>query len=302
MHTGFLIRQALTVMDWVLGILVAFVAYLIVMALLESDEPLSAADTDEPAATTDELVFARVNERPYYDAVVRSGIFGEAGRTKTDAAPPPETPTVEVTRRRLVLLGTMVTGDEWSSATIKNETQGKTDVYLINEKVDGQVILQEVNRREVILFDPSNNRKEILRMDTEQAAATRTRQIAQRQAPRPLARRSTVEPNQIEVDKEQFIQDIAENYAEIATQLKPVPYTDESGRVTGFTSDNVSKLPFARDLGLQDGDVVQTVNGLTIDSEERVFELAKKFRNTRKFRIGILRNGRPQVITYVLKD
>jgi len=300
MHKGLVIRQVFMLGDLALGLLVAFVAYLIVIGLFDSGSTHATNGENPIDAAPNEMVVAKVAPRQAYDALISNGLFGDAGRARTDAPPAPEVLPIEVTKRRLALLGTTVAEDRWASATIKDETRGETDVYCLNETVVDQVILLEVHRREVILFDQAKNTREILRMDAEDGASRSS--LMSPQGRMPLARRSVASRDVIEVNKAKFVEEITENYADIAQKLQPKPYKDDSGRVVGFTSDNVSQLGLAKELGLQDGDVVQTVNGITVDSEEKIFELAQKFRNARIIRLGILRRGKPQVITYNLKE
>ena len=81
---------------------------------------------------------------------------------------------------------------------------------------------------------------------------------------------------------------------------------DANGKVTGITADNLAANPMiagaAQMLGFQNGDVLQSVNGDMIDSEGRIPELIEKYKNTRSFQVGIVRNGQPQTITVNIPD
>jgi S1-C subfamily serine protease len=47
-------------------------------------------------------------------------------------------------------------------------------------------------------------------------------------------------------------------------------------------------------FGFQDGDVLSSVNGDRITSEGQIMDLYEKYKNTRVFNVGIIRNGQPQ--------
>jgi endonuclease YncB( thermonuclease family) len=74
-------------------------------------------------------------------------------------------------------------------------------------------------------------------------------------------------------------------------------HKDPNGRVAGIQAQNLSAFPLAAVFGFQNGDIIQSVNGNVIDSEARIPELFEKYKDTRTFTVGILRNGQPQNIT-----
>ena len=88
----------------------------------------------------------------------------------------------------------------------------------------------------------------------------------------------------------------------IAKQLGVTIARDSSGKVTGVSAQNLSAFPLAGAWGFQDGDVVQSVNGDRIDSLERLSELYEKYKNTRTFQVGVVRNGQPIAISVNVPD
>ena len=54
----------------------------------------------------------------------------------------------------------------------------------------------------------------------------------------------------------------------------------------------------AQTLDLKDGDVLQSINGEPIDSEEAIIRIINKNRDMSTFRIGILRDGQQITRTY----
>ena len=79
-------------------------------------------------------------------------------------------------------------------------------------------------------------------------------------------------------------------------------YTDPNGQVAGITASNLSSNPLAGVLGLQNNDVVQSVNGEKINSMNQIPQLYEKFKNVRSFQVGILRNGQQQTLTINVPD
>ena len=97
------------------------------------------------------------------------------------------------------------------------------------------------------------------------------------------------------------MQDLYANYADLVTNVKPELARDANGNVIGVTAPNIGQVPLAQKLGIQDNDVLQTVNNEQIDSEQKILEIVQKYQTATSFRIGIMRDGKPKVITYRLE-
>jgi endonuclease YncB( thermonuclease family) len=82
----------------------------------------------------------------------------------------------------------------------------------------------------------------------------------------------------------------------IYQQAQPSWYKDANGNVAGITAQNIASLPFAGVLGFQDGDVLQSINGDIIDSEEKIMQLVDKYKNATSIDVGVLRNGTKQTM------
>src|SRR5690606_24535897 len=98
-----------------------------------------------------------------------------------------------------------------------------------------------------------------------------------------------------------IVRELQQNAAKILTEVKPEFKKDAQGNTIGVTSSNISAIPMAKEFGLQDNDVVTSINGELIDSEAKLAQLMQKYGNATTVRIGIQRNGRPQVLTLRLE-
>ncbi len=282
---------------------------------VEVDESQLSGSTVEAAS-----LIRNVSDRASYDRLVKSGLFGASGRWDPDAAPlkPEPEPTVEAaadiaeSALNLSLKGTIALGpgDPFSVAFIENtEKREPAKSFLLKQEVIDKVELEQVYPREVILLNKRNNppQRERLRMDEASLEGGKGQDAAQlasasASAPqRPTPAPSSDSPvERITISRDELMQDVLENYSALA-ELQPQLKRDESGNVLGLTAANISEFPLASKLGFADDDVLQTVNNERIDSEEKIMEILGKYQNASSFRIGILRNGKPQVITYRLE-
>ncbi|MDQ1257173.1 MAG: micrococcal nuclease [Candidatus Hydrogenedentes bacterium] len=82
---------------------------------------------------------------------------------------------------------------------------------------------------------------------------------------------------------------------------QPRQFRDPSGNVVGITADYISEIPYASQIGLQDGDVVSMVNGVAIQSIPQAFTMVEQFKNARSLDVTIMRNGQPVNLTIPIK-
>lgn len=88
---------------------------------------------------------------------------------------------------------------------------------------------------------------------------------------------------------------------DLLTAAAPTMARDADGNVIGVTSSSIGNLPLARMLGIQNGDIIQSVNGYTINSELAIFNLVNQLNGQRTFVANILRNGKPVTLRYRVK-
>jgi type II secretory pathway component PulC len=323
MIQGLVIRRLFLITDFVLGLGILLVCGQVVLGLegptIDLKPPVS------PGVTADTLL-AKVEDRSAYDDLVGSGLFGDAGRAIVegpDVPPPPPGPAIGETELDLVLVGTLALapGDPLSSAFIQ-EGKGRSGAqgYAVGEDVLEEVTLLEVYPRRVILLNGKKSpaEKEYLSMDDEEerlmqmASATpnaptsstsstrSTRSGSTRSPTRPRSGpRSAASGNRVVVKRDEIQKELVENGAALL-QIRPVEKKDAQGNVVGLTAEGISGFPLAKKLGLRDNDVLQSINGEQIRSEQQIMEAIQKYQNSRSFQIGILRDGKPQTLNYQL--
>ena len=206
------------------------------------------------------------------------------------------------TTLNLHLLGTVALGSKskFSTAFIENlDASDKGRGYFIGDQVLDNVVLEEVSAREVIVlnkrFTPPKHER--IRMD-EAEGETAGPTAKAPGAPAPPAPDSQT-TDRVTLKRDEIMQDIVKNYGSLAG-LKAEMAKDDKGNIIGVTAPDIGKLPMAQKLGIKDNDILQTVNNEQIDSEQRIMEMVQKYQTANSFRIGIMRDGKPRVITYRL--
>lgn len=318
MIRSLVIRQVFRMLDMALVVLVLGVGVFVVKLFLT---PLAAVEVPEmdPAAPTDATSIIRtVGDQSAYEGLGKSGLFGSAGRWDAEAAEAPEeAPEIaeDITESTLdlKLRGTIALkpGDPFASAFIENlENRDGVRSYLLKQEVVENVTIDTILQREVILLNMRKDppQRERLSMDDNEAGGTpsqggpvavtrRPSSVSGPAAGQAAPGRSTGTVQHTKVNREAIVREAIENYSTLA-RITPEVKTDESGNVLGLTAEGISQHPLAQKLGFQDGDVLQTINNERIDSREQLFEMFQRYQNATSFRVGILRNGQPNILVF----
>lgn len=305
MVRGLLIRQLFILVDAGLALgAVATLGYAAYRAFDEPLEPTLDAALLEATGAEGRLTLPEVRPRTDYEFIFATRLFGNAGSWDRSAAPPPPPPPpveapVEETKLNLRLVGTsaLMDNDPLASAIIEDSDQRSILAYGVGDPIKEKVTLRAVRQREVIIWNELKNPPGEERLGMGDAGAP----VA---AARPTVSGPVVSDSRTEritLNRDEMIEDIYASYTDLITKVRPEMYRDANGNVIGVTANNISQVPIAAKLGLSDGDVLQTVNNEQIDSEQKIMEMVQKYRNAGSFRIGILRNGKPKVITYRLE-
>jgi type II secretory pathway component PulC len=312
--------RSLVIRQVVLGIECALALLLVLLLAMMVREALAApADYsrgDAAAAPTAAEAFSRnVGPRSSYDGILKSGLFGDAGRFNPDANPVqpgrPEPPkaAAEDTKLPLILRGTTFSmpGDPLATAIIEvREGGSKMDTYYIDQEIVPKVFLREVRQAEVILDNQRTNRLERLQLARTYAPTTASglprSRVVTRSLPDTSVRRALPSRrNFVQLDRQDIVGKLNRDYSRLASTVDVQVVRDDSGRVRGLTVDNVGEIPVAAELGILNGDILTSINGEPVDSVEKVRDILQTNQNINIFRIGILRQGRPMFMTYHLK-
>ncbi len=303
MLRGLVIRQLFGVLDILLLVLVAGAAYLFIERLLAKPGPpplvAPVFETEAEGVKTVSLA-----SRDVYDAIIKSGLFGDAGRQggaseKTEQPVEIAAAPVVPTTLPLRLLGTAAAHptDPLGTAVIENSSPSVRGVktYYLHQPVLDQVELVEIHSRKVILLNKTNNTKEELSLD-----APATGMGGPAVTPASIAPTRSA-PGQVTLKRQEVMDQLTKDYGDLMSKLNPQLYKDASGKVSGVTAANLSTIPLAQKIGLKDNDVLQSVNGVKIENEQSLADIAKRFSNSNSFWLSVLRDGKPQMINFKLE-
>lgn len=303
-------------MDMVLIVAVLAAGFMVVklfLTPLPAVEVTADLDAEEDGEAN---IIGVLGDRTAYAGLTKSGLFGTAGKWDAVAQPEPEpepeiASDIEESTLGLKLRGTIALepGDPFSAAFIENEEKRDgVRSYLLGQDVVENVSVDTILRREVILLNKRKNppQRERLRMEESETFADNSASAGmpgRRGAVAPEGARTASTSSRggsvqhTTVNRDTIIREALENYSALAAITPEVKY-DEAGNVLGLTAEGIGSNPLAVKLGFQEGDVLQTVNNERIDSREQLLELFERYQNSNSFRIGVLRDGRPNVLVF----
>lgn len=310
MLRALLARKIIVAADIALiAVFVCMIALIVREALTKGVEP-GPVSFQNASLDSNIITFSTVKDRSAYDALIKRGLFGNAGtfdvakKTPPPAkAPEPPTDDAEETKLPLKLLGTTLAGlQDAAAAAIIEVRQGPTKIsaFFINNEIIPQVFLKEIRQDEVILDNQKNKRLESLKLKRgERGAKPVLRSASVLSSIKPTARRTVrTSSNMITLQRADITRRLEEEYARIASTLNVRVVKDENGKPLGVTTDNIESISVANELGFKNGDVLVSINNEPVDSRDKAAEVVRKYRNASIFRIGILRDGQPQYINY----
>ncbi|MFL5351169.1 type II secretion system protein GspC [Archangium sp.] len=106
-------------------------------------------------------------------------------------------------------------------------------------------------------------------------------------------------PQSYEVSRNDLDKALA-NPNELMMQARVVP-SFRDGKPQGFKMFSIRPDSLYSRIGLQNGDVLQRINGLSLDSVERGLEAYQKMRESPRLELEVERNGQPMRLTYSVR-
>jgi general secretion pathway protein C len=95
----------------------------------------------------------------------------------------------------------------------------------------------------------------------------------------------------------QALQRQLQNLPKLLQQAKAVPHT-RNGRQVGFRVVNIQKGSVFEQLGIQEGDVIQSVNSKPIRTPQEALSAYQSLKSADAFRVNVTREGRQVTLNY----
>ncbi len=267
-----------------------------------------ASDTSGPLAQKAPLT--------HYEVINKRNIFNATPPAETPAAPqvsepPPPAPEPPPTPLPLKLVGTVAGADVPRFAILEStgNPPGQA-VYQVGDMVQ-QVVIVDIRPDCVVLERGAGQRESLcFQLDTAPTPSPQgagpvpgARQSAIVPTPQPgdLGRTGIVrvDPGTWRISRDLIMENFA-NVGSLSSQATVTPYFVQ-GQQQGFRLSQMRSGGLLQQIGMQEGDVLQTVNGLNLYTPQEALQAYQQLQTESTVRINILRNNRPATLTYELR-
>ncbi len=216
--------------------------------------------------------------------IVAKHLFGQAQTASTQ----PGLATIPETQLKLVLRGVMASQDAHTATAIVADPSGHEDYYTVGKELPGGATLKEVHAQYIVLS--RGGRLETLRLPTDSLKVSNGVLASPATAASP-----GVAPDAgalLQQYREQFIK----NPQSLANLLQGEPYW-ENGRLIGYRLRPGRDPGVLEKFGIQSGDVVTAINGVSLTDPGGRMELLRDLNNATQFNVNLIRGGRPLSIS-----
>lgn len=252
----------------------------------------------------------------HYEVINKRNIFNatppaEAPAPPQASEPPPPLPEPPATPLPFKLVGTVAGAHAPRFAILETTAHPAGQaVYQVGDMVQ-QVVIVDI-RSDCVVLERGEGRRESLCFQTDSGTTPlqqsavpppAVRQRAATPAPRPGDAGSTgivrVDPGTWRVSRDLILENFA-NVGSLSSQATVTPYFVQ-GQQQGFRLSHIRAAGLLQQIGLQEGDVLQTVNGLNLYTPQEALQAYQQLQTESTVRINILRNNRPATLTYELR-
>ncbi|HEM45590.1 MAG TPA: hypothetical protein ENO23_00930 [Alphaproteobacteria bacterium] len=195
---------------------------------------------------------------------------------------------IEETKLPLKLLGTIASEDQRvASAAIEDSSTRQHEVVRVGDHLasHGQVQVERIERGRVVLLN--GPKREVLTLDEDLAmesppAPDRRAQTSRREARRSRVARATVRDRLRELAEE----DGPRGPAALFSQARILPKY-ENGSMVGIELTKIKEDSLYQKAGLEDGDILTSVNGVAIDNPAATAEVLRNLQSAEELNVEV---------------
>jgi general secretion pathway protein C len=191
------------------------------------------------------------------------------------------------------LIGTLIMEDERNSiGTIEDKSASIAYPVQMDDEIPGKALILQVLPKMVIFINKISNKKEYVELPLE----------PNEKNPRITLGHGAgggvekVAPTQYNVSRTE-VDKALQDFNNILTQARAVPNI-ENGVAAGYKLFQIVPGSIYEKLGLQNGDVINGLNGTPINDPGKAFEMISELKTSSHLELQVKKDGRQQTYTY----
>jgi general secretion pathway protein C len=289
-------RPALVALNLLLLAMIAFFAARIASGLvamrLAAPPPRAAAAAPPQVATAavePETAYAVIAERDVFNAVKRDQPERVAGSTDD----------LKRTDLNLKLWGTALAHEPSESfAIIEDQAARRQALYRVGDTILEVATLARVEWDRVILTRESGE-EEVLDISSARASGKDAAAPAGGAPGAASERIKKTADNKFLIDRRELEQTVA-NINEVFTQARAVPFFQD-GKTVGFRVFAIKPGSVFEKIGLQNGDIINRVNGVELTDPTKAITLFNELQNEGHIAVDLQRNKQSKNFSYEIR-
>jgi type II secretion system protein C len=233
-------------------------------------------------------------------ALVARNMFCSACAT-VEAGPGPEPePGIPLTALPLELVATnLVEPSRRSFATIRaTSASGQQGSFWLGDSVPGGGPIESIGATQVVFVNDASARRERLSLLSAAPAAVRKPRKRGRAASPYGEQIRKVDATSFEIDRALVKELMLAPPTNVGARVRPVS-TD--GKVAGFKVYAIRRQSLLHALGVENGDVIEAVNGMALTTPDKLLEIYGRLRDADNFEVRVARGGKPVTMRYVIR-
>ncbi len=226
------------------------------------------------------------NKPQDYSEIAKKSVFGQLGAAASQK-PSDASQKASATTLPLTLIGTFISEGQEPYAIIEEQKKKTQDVFLVNDTIFGESKLVAIFADRV---DISRGGKiETLTLDSapDKPAGDTQGGVASM-------------GNDEYIVEEGELDKALENLPQLLTQARAVPYFKE-GRAIGLRLFAIKAGSLFEKIGLQNGDILKTVNGNSLADLSQAMQLFQKLKEERSISVVMERNATEKEFRYTIR-
>ncbi len=208
-------------------------------------------------------------------------LFGDAAKAPVADVPPQS--ALPETKLNLVLHGVLAVADKKRAQAIIAQPNGDEQSYGVGDNLPGGAVLKEIKATSVILL--RNHQFETLslpKLDLDLRGGDTTAPVQS--------------PNQ-DMSLRQVRDTLLTDPQKLNGLIQTQPYVGQNGQLAGYRIEPGNDPGLFQRYGLQPGDIVTAINGVSLTSTSNAFQILRGLQSRDSVQVQLMRNGIPQTMS-----
>lgn len=216
-------------------------------------------------------------------------VFGVAGEDKPVPKAAVEAPDTSL---KLTLSGVFASEEAGQARAIVGDPRGKEDHYAVGDPLPGGAKLSEIYPDRIIL--ERNGRYETLRLPKDRTSAVLQEDSEPGSAAGPGDSAGKV------AAFTKYRNEVKQNPSAFMNYVRATPARGDDGKFIGFRLQAGPERGALKELGLQAGDIVTSINGVQIDSPAKGMKAMQALGEGDSVSVTLLRGGQETTLTLTM--